>query len=79
VLSRAKKGFGPPLATWLRDGLGATVRAELLDGAAVSGGWLRRDELARLTDPSRRNPRGSRIWRLWVLERWLRRVSGPAA
>jgi asparagine synthase (glutamine-hydrolysing) len=73
TLTRPKRGFGPPLKDWFRDDLGAVARRELLDGAAVTGGWLQRRELERMLDPAKRRPQGSRLWRLLVLEHWLRR------
>jgi asparagine synthase (glutamine-hydrolysing) len=73
IIHRPKQGFGPPLSSWLRGDLGDLARARLLDGAAVGGGWLERAELERLLAPGQRRPQGSRIWRLLVLEHWLRR------
>jgi asparagine synthase (glutamine-hydrolysing) len=73
IIERPKQGFGPPLSAWLRGDLGDLARARLLDGAAVGGGWLDRRELLRLLAPGQRRPQGSRIWRLLVLEHWLRR------
>lgn len=75
TLSRPKRGFGPPLKSWFRDDLGSVARSELLTGAAVEGGWLSRRELERMLDPGKRRPQGSRLWRLLVLEHWLRRQS----
>ena len=73
VLERRKQGFVPPLKHWFDEGFGARARRDLLDGAAVQGGFLDREELASMLDPGRRLRRASRVWRLLVLEHWLRR------
>ena len=78
ILTRQKRGFGPPLMHWFKQDLGSVARRDLLDGEIVSGGWIARERVARLTDPARKRPKGSRIWRLLVLEHWLRRQAAPA-
>lgn len=73
AITRDKRGFGPPITSWIKEGLGDAARARLLDGAAVQQGFLNRDAVAALLEPGRRSLKGSRIWRLLVLENWLRR------
>jgi asparagine synthase (glutamine-hydrolysing) len=73
ILDRPKRGFGPPLSEWFKEGLAGFARRELLDGALAGGGWLRREELDAMTREGQRKFQGSRLWRLIVLERFLRR------
>ena len=73
ILTRPKRGFGPPLSEWFKEGLGAFARRELLDGALVAGGWVERGELDTMTRAGQRRFQGSRLWRLIVLERFVRR------
>jgi asparagine synthase (glutamine-hydrolysing) len=72
TVTRAKQGFGPPIAVWLRTSLRRDVDALMSSDAA----------LARLVDPSavqaivegyrKGEWRDGQVWTLLVLERWAR-------
>jgi asparagine synthase (glutamine-hydrolysing) len=76
VLDRPKKGFGPPLKLWFHESFGARARRELTDGALVQQGLIDAAGLERLLAPRRGSPKASRLWRLLILEHWLRRQAG---
>lgn len=79
VATRAKKGFGVPMAAWLRGPWQAALRRELRHADAVPG--LRLPQITGLIDAhaaGRANHRKP-LWTLWRLVRWWRRVSGDAA
>jgi asparagine synthase (glutamine-hydrolysing) len=72
TVTRAKQGFGPPIAVWLQTSLRRDVDALMSSDAA----------LARLVDPSavqaivegyrKGEWRDGQVWTLLVLERWAR-------
>jgi len=81
VLWRGKKGFGAPVAAWLRGPGRAALLDELGNGAAGATGWLQQpvvdtlihEHLQGLADHRRR------LWALMVFVRWLRGPYGPGA
>jgi asparagine synthase (glutamine-hydrolysing) len=80
ILRRRKRGFGLPLARWMRRDLAPLVRDVLLDGTARGRGLFQTTEVERLLgalDTDRRAP--DRVWTLFVLELWLRRFVDAAA
>ena len=48
ILHRPKRGFGMPLAAWLRGHWNAPLRERLLDGELVRGNWFDRKETEHL-------------------------------
>ncbi len=79
IVGRPKKGFGMPIARWLRDELGELLRDALLDGSSLAAsGALDRAEVARLVDEHARGAidHRQRLWALVVLELWRRKNLG---
>jgi len=70
ILERPKKGFSAPWDVWMRT-LGAKVRSEVSQGAAVQSGLLRPDAVDALGATAT----GAHLWSLLVLEHWVRRGS----
>ncbi|MFT5128687.1 MAG: asparagine synthase (glutamine-hydrolyzing) [Rhodothermales bacterium] len=64
ILYRAKKGFGMPIAQWLRDGVLAVSAPEIdgLSGAFVSE--YDRQHRANLADHR------AFLWNVWLLDQW---------
>ncbi|HXU70143.1 MAG TPA: asparagine synthase (glutamine-hydrolyzing) [Polyangia bacterium] len=76
IVDRPKKGFGMPIARWLRGELSDLCRDALLDGDSLAAaGALRRGELERLLDEHARGAvdHRQRLWALLVLELWQRK------
>ncbi len=73
ILGHAKQGFSVPLAAWFRGPLRATLSASLFEGALLSRGLCRREELERLYKIHQDGDRDLswHLWQLLVLERWL--------
>jgi asparagine synthase (glutamine-hydrolysing) len=78
VLQRRKKGFGIPVARWLR----GPLKAELLD--ALAADRLKRDGffapvvVQRLIDDHMEGLRDNRkaLWTLFMFQRWHERYAG---
>lgn len=81
VLYRAKMGFSVPLATWLRGPLAARTRAALTTGAIATCGWFDAGVLERLLrqHASGRRDFSATLWKLLMLDAFLRRHQGGAA
>ena len=76
IVDRPKKGFGMPIARWLRGELEPLARALLTDGQSLAaGGALSRAELVRMLDEHARGDvdHRQRLWALVVLELWRRK------
>ena len=80
VLYRAKMGFSVPLAAWLRGPLAARVRTALLSGAIAESGYFEPSALDRLLHQhaSGRRDHSATIWKLLMLDAFLRRMQQPA-
>ncbi len=81
IVARPKKGFGMPIARWLRGALEPLARDALLDGGSLSAsGALARGEIARMLDEHARGDvdHRQRLWALVVLELWQRKNLGAA-
>jgi asparagine synthase (glutamine-hydrolysing) len=78
VIDRGKKGFGIPLAAWLRGPLAARVQAAVDASPLWDLGCADRAVFARWLDEhrGRRRDRSKPLWALYVLDRWLRRHAG---
>jgi asparagine synthase (glutamine-hydrolysing) len=75
VIDRRKKGFGIPLAAWIRGPLAARVQAVVDESPLWDLGCADRSVFARWLDEhrGRRRDRSKPLWALYVLDRWLRR------
>ncbi len=79
IVDRPKKGFGMPIARWLRGELQPLVRDALLDGGSLAAaGALDRGEIERMLDEHARGAidHRQRLWALVVLELWRRKNLG---
>ena len=74
IQTRAKMGFGVPLAPWFRGSLNSFVREILLDRTTIERGIFRRDELERYVNEhtTGRWDHGYRLWTLLIAELWMR-------
>jgi len=75
ILSRGKKGFGIPLAKWLRGGLREMTEDLLSERSLRLGGLFRPRAVRALLDQHMRGTRDNRkeLWTLICLQDWLRR------
>lgn len=75
VIDRPKKGFGIPLAAWLRGPLAGRVQAVVQESPLWDLGCADQTVFARWFDEhrERRRDRSKPLWALYVLDRWLRR------
>jgi asparagine synthase (glutamine-hydrolysing) len=79
ILHRFKRGFGLPLARWLREDLAAMSRDLLTDGTARRRGLVDPQKVSRILDEHRAGvDHGDRLWSLLVLELWHRLVVDAA-
>ncbi|HVV51925.1 MAG TPA: asparagine synthase C-terminal domain-containing protein, partial [Polyangia bacterium] len=78
VIDRPKKGFGIPLAAWLRGPLDARLGAVVAASPLWDLGLLDRATFAAWHEEhrARRRDRSKPLWALYVLDRWLRRAGG---
>ncbi len=77
VLDRPKRGFSLPIGDWLQNEL--ADRLDVLEGAeSLSARFLHRPAVRRLVAEHRRGRRDHNdvLWRLLMLEGWLRRSEG---
>jgi asparagine synthase (glutamine-hydrolysing) len=77
ILRKKKQGFGLPIAVWLRSdrAFQSMVRDALFDPRARARGWWESAFVERLLGEHERGSwdHADYIWRLFVLELWLRR------
>ncbi len=75
VIDRPKKGFGIPLAAWLRGPLAGRVESVVQESPLWDLGCADQAVFARWFDEhrDRRRDRSKPLWALYVLDRWLRR------
>jgi asparagine synthase (glutamine-hydrolysing) len=82
ILRKKKQGFGLPIAVWLRSdkAFQATVRETIFDARARARGWWEPKFVERLIAEHERGAwdHADYIWRLFVLEKWLRRYVDAA-
>jgi asparagine synthase (glutamine-hydrolysing) len=76
VIDRPKKGFGIPLAAWLRGPLSARLAAVVAESPLWDLGLCDQKVFAAWHDEhrDRRRDRSKPLWALYVLDRWLRRA-----
>ncbi len=74
VIERPKKGFGIPLATWLRGPLKARLQATLASSPIWDLGLLRRSTFDSWNreHQAMEKDNSKPLWALFVLDRWLR-------
>jgi asparagine synthase (glutamine-hydrolysing) len=81
VLSGGKRGFGVPVGEWIRGPEGADLVRDRLTGsaAAAQGLWDSRGvaEVLQAHLDQKRNY-GEHLWRLLILESWLRKNAAGA-
>jgi asparagine synthase (glutamine-hydrolysing) len=73
ILRRRKRGFGAPLAGWLRDELKGVLIESLTDPKFLKMGIFRREAILGLINDhmSGGDDHSHRLWALLVLARWL--------
>ena len=73
LINRPKKGFGVPLARWLREDFQSLVHEVLLDERSRSRGWYRFEKLEEVL---KKHQQGfaleSIIWPVLMLELWVK-------
>jgi asparagine synthase (glutamine-hydrolysing) len=81
VLYRTKMGFRVPLAAWFRGPLRGRLQEALRNGALAESGWFAADVLDRLVRQhvSGRSDHSATLWKLMMLDAFLRRTQQPAA
>jgi asparagine synthase (glutamine-hydrolysing) len=74
IVARPKKGFGIPLAAWMRGALAEPVRAIIDQSPAWDSGLLARETFRtwNAEHQEKRADRSRPLWALLVLDRWLR-------
>jgi len=74
VLSRPKRGFGIPVAAWLRGPLQPMLRDLVCGARLAERGIFDRTALARFVDEhvTSRADHGHKLWNLMVFELWAR-------
>lgn len=73
ILDRPKRGFGPPLSSWLQSGLLDVTRRLLMSTAARRRGFYDSEAIEDLLSADIREHRtAQQIWMLLILETWLR-------
>jgi asparagine synthase (glutamine-hydrolysing) len=72
VLERSKKGFGVPIAAWLKGPLAPAVDELLEEGRLRAAGYLRPEVVRRLVEEHRSGARNHRktLWTLMSFEWW---------
>ncbi|HET6875839.1 MAG TPA: asparagine synthase (glutamine-hydrolyzing) [Acidimicrobiales bacterium] len=79
VIDRPKRGFGVPLADWLRQDLAEMTRDLLTDATARQRGYFEPAAVQRLIDEHQASGgHGPRLWALLMLELWHRTWLDPA-
>jgi asparagine synthase (glutamine-hydrolysing) len=81
IIDRPKKGFGIPLASWLRGPLkdrisDVVARSPVLDRGILDGDVFRAWNQAH---QEKRADQSKPLWALLVLDHWFRRNQGPAS
>lgn len=79
VLNREKRGFGAPVATWLRGPFGRRCHEEVMDSVLARDGWLNRSYFERLSADhmSGKTDNAILIWTVYNLVAWHHRWCRP--
>jgi asparagine synthase (glutamine-hydrolysing) len=73
VALRKKRGFRIPVQRWLAGRLLRSVEQTMHDSLAAQEGWIDRDSvLSALGHPAPGSGASEMLWRIFVLERWMR-------
>ena len=72
VLNRGKKGFSIPFKYWFADRLSDVAHDRLDHAHIVSEGLVSQRAIDDLLQPVRGKTDGSKLWRMLVLESWVR-------
>jgi asparagine synthase (glutamine-hydrolysing) len=74
ILSRPKRGFGIPMAAWLRQDLAGMLRSTLLDDRAARRGLFNPGFIRTVVEEHLAGKRdwSSRLWAFLFLEMWFR-------
>ena len=77
IAARPKKGFGVPIAAWLKDGLRETLEEELHPARVREQGLFEPNEVQRLVSEHLTGRRDNRkaLWALLVFQLWHRRFT----
>jgi asparagine synthase (glutamine-hydrolysing) len=80
VLYRPKMGFAVPLARWFRGPLRARIRASLLDGPTLDGGWLNPAVVRTMVEEheSGLHDHSTPLWTMLMFDAFLRNSMGEA-
>jgi asparagine synthase (glutamine-hydrolysing) len=80
IVDQPKRGFGAPVARWLRGQLGQQIELQVAESGLVRNGLLRGEAIHALIDRHRagRAAHGQAIWSLYVLCRWHDLMLAPA-
>ncbi len=78
VLYRPKMGFAVPLARWLRGPLQQRMRAALLDGPMLDGGWFNPAVVRQMVEQHQSGARDNStpLWTLLMFDAFLRQSMG---
>jgi len=81
ITRRGKKGFGLPVAHWLRGPLRELLLDTLGSGGAASTGWFKQDVVDQIIDDhlSGRRDRRKLLWTLLMFRWWEQGPFGPGA
>jgi asparagine synthase (glutamine-hydrolysing) len=74
-LTRAKMGFGVPIAHWFRGAMQPFLRETLLSDRALARGLFKPDSVRRIIDEhvGHRDAHEHRLWSMLMLELWFQR------
>ena len=80
IVERGKKGFGMPVARWLRGPLRDMVSAALAPDKLQREGFFQPAYVSRLLDDHLQGRRDHRkqLWTLFMFERWYERYAAGA-
>ncbi len=72
IMKRQKKGFGVPIATWLRAQWKETSKSLILDGESIKNGFFNKHEISKLLQEhhSCKYDHSYTIWAIIVFELW---------
>jgi asparagine synthase (glutamine-hydrolysing) len=81
IATRAKKGFGIPVAKWFKDELRDLAHDVLSESRLRPQGLFHWPEVARLQDEHRRGVRDNRkqLWTLFMFQLWHEEYVGRGA
>ena len=81
IMNRPKKGFGTPLAAWFRGPWSEILKTHLLEGKAVSSGYLRKDVVESMIEEHCTNKADHSypLWAMTVFELFLENLTAEGA